>query len=112
MSTITRRSFIEMAVALGATAAWGRPNASHSNIQWRERRDLYPEGVASGDPDSDSVLLWTRRPPKDRNTVEKLTVEVAEDEFFTRVVATAEARISAASDWTSPGWAGGPKPPR
>ncbi len=63
MSTITRRSFLGMAAAIGATAAWGNPFGTKSTVAWRERRDLFPEGVASGDPDSNSVLLWTRRPP-------------------------------------------------
>ena len=57
MSTITRRTFLGMAAALGATAAWGSPFGIKSHIAWRERRDLFPEGVASGDPDSNSVLL-------------------------------------------------------
>jgi alkaline phosphatase D len=95
MATITRRSFIEMAVALGATAAWGQPTAARSKVDWHERRDFYPEGVASGDPQSDSVLLWTRRPPIDGNGVEKLTVEIAEDESFRQVVGTAEGQIEA-----------------
>jgi alkaline phosphatase D len=112
MTAITRRSFIEMAIALGATAAWGQPFATRSNVPWHERRDFYPEGVASGDPESDSVLLWTRRPPIDRNVVQKLKVEVAEDEAFTRVVATAEAPISESSDWTCRVLAGGLKPSR
>jgi alkaline phosphatase D len=112
MTTITRRSFIEMAIALGATAAWGSPYAARSNVSWRERRDLYPEGVASGDPEPDSVLLWTRRPPRDKDgrAVEKLILEVAEDESFTRVVATAEAPIAEASDWTCRVLAGGLHP--
>ncbi|MGA8866855.1 MAG: alkaline phosphatase D family protein [Candidatus Sulfotelmatobacter sp.] len=112
MTTISRRSFLEMAIALGATAAWGQPFAARSNVSWQERRDIYPEGVASGDPESDSVLLWTRRPPqsKDHSTAEKLNVEVAEDESFRRVVATAEAPISEASDWTCRVLAGGLKP--
>src|SRR5580658_2227709 len=110
MATITRRSFIEMAVALGATAAWGQPTAARSKVDWHERRDFYPEGVASGDPESDSVLLWTRRPPIDGNGVEKLTVEIAEDESFRQVVGTAEARISEASDWTCRVLAGRLKP--
>ena len=110
MTTISRRSFIELAIALGATAALGQPFAKQSNVPWQERRDLYPEGVASGDPESDSVLLWTRRPPKDGNRVERLSVEVAEDEYFRRVVATAEAPISQASDWTCRVLAGGLKP--
>jgi alkaline phosphatase D len=112
MSTISRRSFLEMAIALGATAAWGQPFATQSRISWKERRDLYPEGVASGDPDSSSVLLWTRRPPNDGNSVEKVTAEIAEDESFERVVATAEAPISEASDWTCRVLVGGLKAAR
>ena len=103
-TTITRRSFLTMAAAIGATAAWGSPFGTQSHIAWRERPDLFPEGVASGDPDSNSVLLWTRRPLTGERSSErpavKLNVEVAEDEMFTRVVATAAASVSAASDWT------------
>lgn len=110
MTTVSRRSFLEMAIALGATAAWAHTFPTASKIQWRERRDFYPEGVASGDPESDSVVLWTRRPPKDRNMVKKLIVEVAEDESFARVVATASAPISEASDWTCRVLAVGLKP--
>ena len=112
MTTISRRSFLEMAIALGATAAWGQPFASASKVQWRERRDFYPEGVASGDPESNSVLLWTRRSPVGHDAVEKLHVEVAEDESFKHVVATADAPISEASDWTCRVLAGGLKPSR
>ena len=39
---------------------------------------LYPEGVASGDPDANSVILWTRR-PYEHGERQLLTVEVAED---------------------------------
>jgi alkaline phosphatase D len=126
MSSITRRSFLGMAAAIGATATWGSPLAIKSRIAWRERRDLFPEGVASGDPDSTSVLLWTRRPPFVEKPVENaslksnvsnlearnLTVEVSEDEAFTRVVATAEAPVSAAADWTCRVLVGGLKPNR
>src|SRR5579864_1979312 len=110
MSYITRRAFLRMAAAIGATAAWSSAFATKSRIAWQERRDLFPEGVASGDPDSNSVLLWTRRPPAGQNISPKLNLEVAEDEMFTRVVATATAPISAASDWTSRVLVGGLKP--
>jgi len=89
-----------MAAALSATGAWGRQIPTRSNLSWRERRDIYPEGVASGDPDTNSVLLWTRRPPFEGRSVERLTVEVAEDEHFSRVVATVDAPIVEGSDWT------------
>ena len=59
--TLSRREFIQVAAAMGASLAWGG-RARASRVNWRERRDLYPEGVASGDPDPHSVILWTRRP--------------------------------------------------
>ena len=109
---MTRRSFLEGAVALGATAVWGQRTPARSRVTWHERRDVYPEGVASGDPDSHSVLLWTRRPSFEGRSVERLTVEVAEDEAFSRVVATAEAPILEASDWTCRVLVGGLTPAR
>src|SRR3954464_10066441 len=97
--TLNRREFVQLAAALGASLAWGG-SARASTTSWRERRDLYPEGVASGDPDSTSVILWTRRPFEsgDRHV---LTVEVAEDQTFSKVIAKASAPVSAESDWTS-----------
>jgi alkaline phosphatase D len=120
MSTITRRTFMGLAAAVGATASWSSPFGTESHIAWRERRDLFPEGVASGDPDSSSVLLWTRRPLSNEKLSGKsgatlaqmLNVEVAEDGMFTRVVATAAAPVSAASDWTCRVLVGGLKPGR
>jgi len=100
MARVSRRKFIESAAALGATVAWGNGLAFASTVPWKERRDLFPEGVASGDPDSHSVLLWTRRAPIDDALIDKLHVEVAEDEKFERVVATADAPISKDADYT------------
>lgn len=91
---------MEMALAVGATAAWGHSVPLPSVFSWRERRDLYPEGVASGDPDSHSVRLWTRHPFPPHHIAQKVAVEVAEDESFHRVVASAKAPVSEASDWT------------
>ena len=108
--TLSRREFIQVAAALGASLAWGG-NARASRVKWRERRDLYPEGVASGDPDPNSVILWTRRPFGDGER-HMLTVEVAEDEHFRRVVAHAPAPVSAAADWTARVLVGGLKPSR
>src|ERR1700730_1761128 len=110
MTTMNRRAFMEMAGALSATAVWKRCPASQSKAAWRERRDLYPEGVASADPDSNSVLLWTRRAPIDGPPAEHLTVELADDASFERVVATTQARVSTASDWTARVLVGGLKP--
>ncbi|HTL35802.1 MAG TPA: PhoD-like phosphatase N-terminal domain-containing protein, partial [Kofleriaceae bacterium] len=97
--TLSRRDFIQLAATIGASLAWGAM-ACRSRTKWRERRDLYPEGVASGDPDPQSVILWTRR-PFDQADRHVLTVEVAEDAAFRRVIAHAPAPVSAASDWTT-----------
>src|SRR3954462_1782332 len=106
--TLSRREFMGTAVALGASLAWGG-RARASRVRWQERRDLYPEGVASGDPDPNSVILWTRRPFTDRGR-HFLTVEIAEDEGFRRVVAQTPAPVSAAADWTARVLVGGLKP--
>src|SRR5689334_7242159 len=107
--TLSRREILAAAAALGATAARTGPSFAVSRTKWAERRDLYPEGVASGDPDSGSVILWTRRPATDGNDV-KLMVEVASDESFTKIVAHAPANALAASDWTSRVLVGGLNP--
>ena len=109
---ISRREFLAAAAALGASLAWGEALARPSRVPWHERRDLFPEGVASGDPQSDSVLLWTRYPRSAGSTEARLTLEVSEDEAFERIVATARARVGAASDWTCRVLAGGLKPAR
>lgn len=100
MSTIDRRRFLKLASALGATLAWGCATVRPSSSGWRERRDLFPQGVASGDPDHQSVLLWTRRPYADGRERATLLVEVAEDPAFTRVIATTAAPVLARADWT------------
>lgn len=107
---ISRRSFLKTAAAIGASLAWVGP-ARGSRVRWRERRDLYPQGVASGDPDPHSVILWTRR-PFDQGTRQLLTVEVAEDEAFRRVIARAQAPVSSAADWTARVLIGGLEPAR
>ncbi len=108
MMTSDRRTFLAAAMALGASLAWARAQASPSTSGWRERRDLFPEGVASGDPAPDSVLLWTRRPGVDRPV--RLTVEVARDSAFRRVIARASTTAEPASDWTTRVLVGGLQP--
>lgn len=108
MSTIDRRAFVAAALMFGATAVVARPAAA-SRRRWTERRDLYPDGVASGDPDPSSVILWTRR-PFDTGAQGELTVEVAEDRDFARVVAIRRLRVLAATDWTARVLVGGLKP--
>jgi alkaline phosphatase D len=111
MGEITRRDFLAVAAAIGASAAWRAPAATRSMVDWRERRDLYPEGVASGDPQSESVVLWTRY-AGGTGSEARLTLEVAEDEAFNHVVAQSTTVARAASDWTCRVLVGGLEPAR
>src|SRR5579884_1484278 len=110
MNCMDRRTFAKMALAMGASVAWGERYATQSRSRWQERREFFPEGVASGDPDNESVLLWTRYPKKNENSRASLQVELAEDSAFTRVVANATAPVSSDADWTCRVLVGGLKP--
>lgn len=108
-SGLNRREFaVAAAAAMGAALAFPARAAHASRRSWTERRDLYPQGVASGDPTFDSVILWTRCPPG--RAAAKLTVEVSEDAAFKSVVATASAVPAAENDWTVRVLAAGLKP--
>ena len=100
MAPLTRREFIAAAAAMGATWACAGPRALRSRSRWVERRDLFAEGVASGDPGPDSILLWTRASAGGSEASIPLTVEVAEDPGFERVVATAPTIALLAADHT------------
>jgi alkaline phosphatase D len=97
---------------MGASAALASAGTRPSSLKWSERRDLYPEGVASGDPSSDSVILWTRYPAADSRRPARLTLEVAEDRDFRKVAATLHTRVVAADDWTCRVLVGGLRPAR
>jgi alkaline phosphatase D len=107
---LNRRDFLRLAAAMGASLAWGS-EAHASRTPWKERRDLFPEGVASGDPDPTSVILWTRRPYEQGDRF-LLAVEVAEDQDFKRVIARTHVPVAAAADWTARVLVGGLKPAR
>lgn len=63
--------------------------------------DVFPAGVASGDPTSDAVILWTRLSPTlDDGAGVSVTVEVARDRAFTEVVWAGEATAEVGSDHT------------
>jgi alkaline phosphatase D len=107
---MNRRAFLQSALAVGATAAWASTRSYASRLAWKEQRQVFPEGVASADPDSTSVLLWTRRPYAAPVSKATLHVEVAKDADFHHIVATATTPVLAAADWTCRVLVGGLKP--
>ena len=113
VSRMTRREFVAGAAAMGATLAWGETRPWRSRERFTERRDLFAEGVASGDPAPDSVLLWTRASAGGSAAVVPLTVEVAEDAAFERVVASERAARARARPTTPAAcWSAGCSPRR
>ena len=99
MQALTRREFMRAAAAMGATIAWADVQAAKPR-PWREAPEIYAEGVASGDPASDSLLLWTRVSVASNISVVPLTVEVAESPGFEKLVTSAKTRALAAADHT------------
>lgn len=59
---------------------------------------LFPQGLASGDPKPESVILWTRIGAADGDV--PVTFEVATDEAFTEIVASGELSATAEDDHT------------
>lgn len=97
--SISRRDFL-LATAMGSALASAKGCAHMAPTAAVERRDLYPQGVASGDPTSDSVILWTRRPPENGKPASQLIVEIATDPEFTERVAGGTAKLGGEADWT------------
>src|SRR5262245_17130783 len=115
MKAMTRRELLATAAAsaaaLGAALAW--PHAViRAATAHKERREFFPQGVASGDPHPDSVLLWTRRPPVNDSRATALRAEVARDAAFRNVISTARVTLSPESDWTCRVLPAGLKPSR
>ncbi|SDR05088.1 alkaline phosphatase D family protein [Pseudoxanthomonas sp. CF125] len=61
----------------------------------------FTHNVASGEPASDSMLLWTRYAPAASVDEVRLDAEVALDRDFTRVVSSGSVRTGAYRDWTA-----------
>lgn len=61
----------------------------------------FTHNVASGEPASDSMLLWTRYVPSANVDEVRLDVELALDPEFTRIVSGGSARAAAHRDWTA-----------
>lgn len=100
-----RRKFLKWGSFLTiSTAAVGLAGCSNSNDD--DDSDTgdggnagpiqYPQGVASGDPRPDSVILWTRAIGEDAAAV-SVRVQVASEENFTQLLV--DEMISAEPDW-------------
>src|SRR5687767_15911173 len=91
---LSRRDFLASSLALGAYPLVGRAQNAASNAVFRH-------GVASGDPLTDRVILWTRVTPATRETG-SIDVEwrVARNPDMSRVVGRGSTLTSRERDYT------------
>jgi alkaline phosphatase D len=107
----TRREFI--GGTLGSLVAW--PALAQVARQDADPRRVFRHGVASGDPLTDRVILWTRAtPPASRASTAATSIRwrIADDEALSKVVASGTVETSAARDYTAKIDAGGLRPGR
>jgi alkaline phosphatase D len=88
---VRRREFLRASVAslAAARAVMGCAEAGPRRVE--DGREWFPQGIASGDPRPDGVVLWARvvDPDLEHEDIE-LEVDVSTDESFERDVATFE----------------------
>jgi alkaline phosphatase D len=93
---LSRRLFLAYGTALSAIPLLGVSSRAKGSTAFES--DPFTLGVASGDPDSTSVVLWTRLAPEpldpngglDPHPID-VHWEVAEDETFTKPIASGTA---------------------
>ena len=102
----TRRDFLGTAALAGAATlinpleTFAGRFSLETLAQTRRGRRVFLHGVASGDPLSQAVILWTRvTPPPGRATV-PVSFEIARDAGFTRIAGRGMQMTSAARDFT------------
>ena len=77
--------------AIGLTASIGSSCSKNSYV--------FNHGVASGDPLSDRVILWTRVTPQQAGPV-RVILEVSKDKSFSLIVFSQKLQTSSLSDYT------------
>jgi alkaline phosphatase D len=107
----SRRAFLRGAAASAIAWPWVASGQAPDAAGPR----LFQHGVASGDPLSDRVILWTRvTVPPTRSAIGPIDVtwQVADDERLTKVVARGQAAAAPERDFTVKVDAGGLQPGR
>jgi alkaline phosphatase D len=90
---LTRRLFLAYGAALGSIPLLGRESLVAAPVRFFH--DPFSLGVASGDPDAEGMVLWTRLAPRPLeghggmpNVSVPVSWEIAEDEALKKIVAS------------------------
>ena len=96
MRTVSRRGFLATSGAVLGALPLVRSIDSLAQVT----NPVFRHGVASGDPLSDRVILWTRVTPRDTTSEQTVSWMVASDPKLAQIVARGEARTGAVRDFT------------
>ena len=96
-----RRDFLRIVAASTAGAGLVSCTDDDENLSSdpADQLRVYPQGLASGDPKPDSIILWTRVEPEAAGAV-AVTYEVATDEAFESIVSQGEMSVDDSTDHT------------
>ena len=92
---------------LGAAATTTLAGFTPASAASDSRNSVFRHGVASGDPDEHSVVLWTRVTSPEPDRTSSVRWELATDEGFTNVLSAGRFRTGPARDHTVKVLAGG-----
>ncbi|MCS7188962.1 MAG: alkaline phosphatase D family protein [Bacteroidia bacterium] len=92
---------MRIAFTLVLTIIWAQSPTHPARAQARSNQAPFLHGVASGDPLTDRVILWTRiTPPQNWTSSVSVSWEVAADVQFTQIVASGITSTDASRDYT------------
>lgn len=94
----SRREFV---IRIGSVAAVAAAGSVLSGCGGGNDGPSFNYGVASGDPLSDRIILWTHAKAPNSNANVELTYEVATDSAFTNIVSSGPAVAGAATGFTA-----------
>lgn len=105
MASFTRRDFIKSAlIGIGAATVsvslTGCGNSGSKDIASNDFTVAFDHGVASGDPLSDKVILWTRVTPQGNPSSVALTLQVSESQDFGVLLQSHQLVAQAKNDYT------------
>ncbi|RRS07826.1 alkaline phosphatase [Pseudoalteromonas sp. J010] len=105
MASFTRRDFIKSAlIGIGAATVsvslTGCGSSGSKDIASNDFTVAFDHGVASGDPLSDKVILWTRVTPQGNPSSVALTLQVSESQDFGVLLQSHQLVAQAKNDYT------------
>ncbi len=99
-SKFTRRAALTTGLAVGAASCASTPVMTPYSAVRESAGGTFAHGVASGDPGSDSVVIWTRISADSSRPMLTVIWETATDEAFTDMRGKGEAITTSSVDWT------------